>query len=259
MKCLAKDTVVENREIAENIYKAAISVPEIAKQCSPGQFVNVYFPDSVRIFPRPFSIAGVEKDNILLVYKVVGAQTNLMRRWKPDERVKILGPLGNCFDYNEQKGEPILLGGGVGAAPLMFLRDRLFQEGIRSKFFLGAQTKSQLPFITDVKSELIIATDDGSIGSKGFITDRLIEYIRELKKPATLFVCGPEPMMKTLKAASIPENVSVFVSLEKTMACGLGLCQGCIVKSVSGSTHKHYSLVCKDGPVFNLNDIEFDD
>jgi len=141
----------------------------------------------------------------------------------------------------------------------MFLRDRLFQNGTKPVFFLGARTKSQLPLVSDPRSELILSTDDGSIGSKGLITDRLIEYLSKNEHTVSIFGCGPDPMMKTLKSLPFPKNISVYVSLEKTMACGLGLCQGCIVKNSSDSTGKHYSLVCKDGPVFNLNDVEFDD
>ena len=259
MKCLTGGIVVDNHEIAENIYKAVVSAPDIADQCFPGQFVNIYFPDSVRIFPRPFSIAGVDNDAILFVYKVVGSQTTVMSHWKPGDNVKILGPLGNSFGYSGQINQPVLLAGGVGAAPLMFLRDRLSQDGIKPLFFLGARTKSQLPFLSDSKSELILSTDDGSIGSNGLITDELAEYLQKKDNPVSVFGCGPDLMMKTLKSMPFSKNVSVYVSLEKTMACGLGLCQGCIVKNSSDSAGKHYSLVCKDGPVFNLKDIKFDD
>ncbi|MBU0711991.1 dihydroorotate dehydrogenase electron transfer subunit [bacterium] len=259
MKCLTSGIVVDNHAIAENIYKAVITAPVIANQCLPGQFVNIYFPESIKIFPRPFSIAGIDNNAILLVYKVIGSQTTVMSGWKPGDSVKILGPLGNSFNYSGQKNEPILLAGGVGAAPLMFLRDRLYQEGIKPTFFLGARTKSQLPFLSDLKSELILTTDDGSTGSKGLITDKLLEYLQKNDNPVSVFACGPDPMMKTLKSMPFPENLSVYVSLEKTMACGLGLCQGCIVKNSSDNDHKHYSLVCKDGPIFNLDDVEFDD
>lgn len=259
MKCLSSGIVVDNREIAESICKAVISVPSIANQCLPGQFVNIYFQDSIRIFPRPFSIAGVDNDSIHLVYKIIGPQTKVMSHWNTGDSIKILGPLGNGFNYTANKSKMILLAGGVGAAPLMFLRDRLFQDGIKPVFFLGARTKSQLPFLSDPRSRLMLSTDDGSIGSKGLITDRLIEYLSKINDPATVFVCGPDPMIKTMKLISFTENISVYVSLEKTMACGLGLCQGCIVKNSSDNTGKHYSLVCKDGPVFNLNDVEFDE
>jgi len=259
MKCLTDGIVVDNREIAKNIYRAVVSATDIATQCLPGQFVNIYFSDSIKIFPRPFSIAGVYDSSILLIYKIIGSQTKVMSHWKPGDSVKILGPLGNGFSYSNQGNRPVLMAGGVGAAPLMFLRDRLYRQGIKPTFLIGARTKSQLPILTDSKSELIFATDDGSIGSNGFITDNLTEYIKNHDNPVTVFVCGPDSMMKTLKSMQFSDNVSVYVSLEKTMACGLGLCQGCIVKNSSANSQKRYSLVCKDGPVFNLNDVEFDD
>ena len=259
MKYLTTGFVVENLNIACGIFKAVITVPEIAHSCSPGQFVNIYFPGSARIFPRPFSIAGVDGDQICLIYKVIGTQTMEMSHWKPDESIKILGPLGNSFPLPKSDEKVILLAGGVGAAPLMFLRDEMVKKGIKPDFLLGAQTKSELPFQSDKMSNLVIATDDGSMGIQGFVTKTLFKALAKRGEATTIYACGPDSMMKALKNKVISDKVTVYVSLEKTMACGLGLCQGCIVTNTAGKSHKPYSLVCKDGPVFNINDVGFND
>ncbi len=259
MKYYITGKVQENTAVAEDIYLSVVQAPEIARQCQPGQFINIYFSDSPKIFPRPFSVAGVDADNIRILYKVVGSQTTLMSQWQIDQQVKLLGPLGNCFDINYPEIEHILLGGGVGAAPLMFLRDVLYIRGIMPKFYLGAKTKNQLPFIEDEKSQLKLSTDDGSMGMKGSVIENLWDYLKDTTQPVQVYGCGPDPMMTALKKMKFSNNVNVFVSLEKTMACGLGLCQGCIVRNADENHEKHYSLVCKDGPVFNLNEIEFDD
>jgi len=260
MKCVTIGTVQSNQKVADQMFLATIEVPEIARQCLPGQFVNIYFPDSVKLFPRPFSIAGVSGKSILILYKVIGSQTTLMSRWQIGHQVKLLGPLGNSFSISEEKSiKYVLLAGGVGAAPLMFFRDELVKKNIKPYFFIGAKTKSELPIIKDGKSDLILTTDDGSKGLKGTVIEHFEDFLKNIRLSVSLNVCGPDPMMSTLKNISFPDNVTINVSLEKTMACGLGLCQGCVVKTTSGKNNGHYALVCKDGPVFNLNDVEFDE
>lgn len=257
MRSLINGTVLDNRQIAEDIYRATIVTPEIAGAALPGQFINVYFPDSVKIFPRPFSIAGADDSNIELLYKVIGSQTELMSHWKAGDPVKILGPLGNSFEIPAPEAEIVLLAGGVGAAPLLFFRDRLSESGVKPKFFLGAQTQNQLPLRIDAKSELIIVTDDGSCGRQGLVTAVFHEYIAAIDSPLAVYACGPDAMLQALQPMLENSNLIVFVSLEKTMACGLGLCQGCIVKNAGHRGGGDYSLVCRDGPVFNLRDIVF--
>ena len=183
-----------------------------------------------------------------------------MSRWQIGRQVKLLGPLGNSFSISEEKSiKYVLLAGGVGAAPLMFFRDELVKKNIKPYFFIGAKTKSELPIIKDGKSDLILTTDDGSKGLKGTVIEHFEDFLKNIRHSVSLNVCGPDPMMSTLKNISFPDNVTINVSLEKTMACGLGLCQGCVVKTTSGKYNGHYALVCKDGPVFNLNDVEFDE
>ncbi|HCK99606.1 MAG TPA: dihydroorotate dehydrogenase electron transfer subunit [Candidatus Marinimicrobia bacterium] len=260
MKCVATAIIRSNQKVADGIFLASLEAPEIAGQCLPGQFINIYFPETTKIFPRPFSIAGASDSRIKLLYKVIGSQTTLMSGWSAGQKIKILGPLGNIFDIQEQHYRDfILLGGGVGAAPLMFLRDELVKKGIKPYFFIGAKTKAELPVVEDSASHLILTTDDGSVGLKGNVVEHFLRMAENYKTPTQVSVCGPDMMMKVLKDISLPQNMDVFVSLEKTMACGLGLCQGCVVETTSGKYNGHYALVCKDGPVFNIKDVKFND
>ncbi|MCK4715841.1 MAG: hypothetical protein KAT54_03460, partial [Candidatus Marinimicrobia bacterium] len=135
MKCVTIGTVQSNQKVADQIFLAKIEVSEIARQCLPGQFVNIYFPDSVKLFPRPFSIAGVSGKSIIILYKVIGSQTTLMSRWQIGHQVKLLGPLGNSFTISKNKSiKYVLLAGGVGAAPLMFFCDELVKKSIKPHF-----------------------------------------------------------------------------------------------------------------------------
>jgi dihydroorotate dehydrogenase electron transfer subunit len=259
MKHYTSGVVQSNQQIASDIFLAEIHTPKIARDCAPAQFVNIYFPDSVKLFPRPFSIAGKKEENILLLYKIVGHQTVLMNRWSNGTEVKLLGPLGNSFDISQrQYTNYILLAGGVGAAPLLFLRDELKAKGISPYFFIGARTNSELPLSQDENSHLFISTDDGSVGFQGTVTEHFIHLLNQFSAPSIVYGCGPEAMLKALKQHNFPDYIDIFVSLEKVMACGLGLCQGCAVRMSKPDGETSYSLVCKDGPVFNLKDVQFD-
>jgi len=260
MKHYTIGIIQSNQQVAKEIFLAKIYTPVIAQNCSPAQFINIYFPDSVKLFPRPFSIAGRDGENILLLYKVVGSQTALVSHWSKGTELKLLGPLGNPFKITmQQSTNYILLAGGVGAAPLLFLRDELSAEGIKPYFFIGAKTNSELPLSQDEKSHLLLSTDDGSAGFQGTVIKHFIHLLNQFTAPSIVCACGPEAMLKALKQSNLPEYFDVFVSLEKMMACGLGLCQGCVVKMNSPNGEKFYSLVCKDGPVFNLKDVQLDD
>lgn len=259
MKQYTTGIVQSNQQLAKDIFLAKIHVPRIAQNCSPAQFVNIYFPDSVKLFPRPFSIAGKDQENILLLYKSVGSQTDLMSRWLNGTEIKLLGPLGNTFNVSQRRyTNYILLAGGVGAAPLLFLRDELKAKGTKPYFFMGARTNSELPLHQDEKSHLLLSTDDGTEGFRGTVTEHFIALLNQFTAPSIVYACGPDAMLKALKQYNYPEWIDIFVSLEKIMACGLGLCQGCVVKMSSFDKERCYSLVCKDGPVFNLKDVQLD-
>lgn len=248
-----KTSVQKNKLVGENLFTMILDCPQIAKQSSPGQFINIYFQDKIKIFPRPFSISQITDEQLKLRYEAIGSQTKKMSDWSPGQEIQILGPLGNSFNISSQANSHILVGGGIGIAPLFFLRDKLYQEDKTIHFFSGAYTKEKHYIKSDNKSKLYLATDDGSLGYQGTIVELLKREISAIPPPYMIYSCGPEPMLKNLKNYCAAQNIALQVSMEKIMGCGQGLCQGCAIESQDPDNK--YLLVCEDGPIFNSKDI----
>lgn len=261
MRHLTKTIILENNAVAKNIYRMTLKCPEISRSAQPGQFVNIYFSDQIRIFPRPFSIAGATDEFLTLIYRVVGVQTSQMAGWKIGQTVKILGPLGNQFTVDVSVDNHVLIGGGVGVAPLIFLADKILQGGIEPQFFLGVKNRDEMP---DGKlfGQLQVfhaSSDDGSIGFHGTVVDNFLSHLPGIKKSVAIYACGPEKMNAALAQLAGERRYDCQISFERLMACGLGLCQGCTVKKNSTDAETGYLLVCKDGPVFRSDKVMFDD
>lgn len=250
--------IVANKQVGDKLFTMQLKAPEIARSSSPGQFINIYFQDSVKIFPRPFSISEIKDDNIFIRYKVIGSQTKKMSEWKKNDEVRILGPLGNQFQIDPEIQSHILVGGGIGVAPLFYLRDALVENDLDVRFFIGAANRDELYILKDKNCILKLATDDGSLGWHGTVIDLLQEEWSKIDQPAVIYSCGPEPMLEALKKFGQKNNTEVQVSMEKIMACGNGLCQGCAVRT-ENHVDQDYVLVCKDGPIFKAKDIIIDD
>lgn len=248
---------MENKAISASLFTMRIQAPTIAKLSYPGQFVNLYFENDVKIFPRPFSISEIDGDIIFIRYKIIGSQTKKMSKWQNGERVKILGPLGNSFAVDQNIKSHILIGGGIGIAPLFYLRDYIkkYIDGIY--FFAGAANKSEHFKYSKRESKNYLATDDGGVGFHGNVVELFKKNYSELPKPAVIYGCGPEPMLKSLKIFGQKNDIEVQLSMEKIMGCGNGLCQGCAIPTEDHIDSK-YLLVCKDGPVFKAKDIIID-
>jgi dihydroorotate dehydrogenase electron transfer subunit len=230
--------------------------PGIASEARPGQFVMVNCGEEC-FLPRPFSIHWVGGDDIALFFAVPkdgkGSQWLSLRR--DSEGVEVFGPLGNGFSIRSGARRLLLVAGGMGLPPLCFLSHQAVGEKRSLTLLLGA---AQGPLYTDIPEnllppgiEIIGATDDGSVGHKGPITDLLPEHIDRADQ---VFVCGPLPMYKAMARMPALEGKPVQVSLEVRMGCGVGTCYGCTVKTKSGSKQ-----VCKDGPVFDLAEIIWDE
>ena len=228
---------------------------------------------------RPFSIAGRRDDpasafsEIDLIYRVIGKTTGLMAQLSIGDNISILGPLGNGFSLPQEMTTALLVGGGVGIPPMIYLAEKLQRQGINALAFIGAQRADLIPLhITgDVGLEstlnvrefaafntpTIVATDDGSMGQKGFVTQALQQYCRS--KPqngAVVFCCGSTPMMRATALVAAEFKLPCYASLEQPMACGMGTCQSCVIKyRPAGVEDWVYKLTCKDGPVFNTADI----
>jgi dihydroorotate dehydrogenase electron transfer subunit len=240
--------VRENSELTPQAHLIWLESPHVASQAQPGQFAMVYCGEDC-ILRRPFSIHQVEGKRLALLFNVVGRGTHWLSQRQPGESLDLLGPLGNGFSIHPNSKNLLLVAGGIGIAPLVFLAQKVPKPGRSITLLLGAQTKSQLypKNLLSPKVKLITATEDGTGGKKGMVTDLLPEYINGADQ---VFACGPPSMYQTI--ARMPElrKKPVQISLEVRMGCGLGVCYGCTAKTKSG-----LKQVCKDGPIFELDDI----
>ena len=254
--------VSSQKEVGPDTFLIRLHAPEIAASARPGQFVMIKSCGEEEHDPllrRPFSVHGVdaEDETIEILYRVTGRGTRLMAAREEGSFFKILGPLGRGFGIRKGK-IPILVGGGLGIAPLLFLADSLREE--KGIVVLGAITRSQL-FRLDAFAgtglEILVATEDGSFGNRGLVTEVLDRLLRRLegdtRENIIVFSCGPMPMLRAVAGLCRGYGVECQVSLEAFMACGLGLCLGCAVKAEAGG----YLHVCREGPVFSSTQIDW--
>ena len=247
--------VLSQNKIAEGIYSMWIEC-EAASSAKPGQFIDVYVNDDSKLLPRPISICEV-KDNLLrIVYRVVGGGTKLMSTYVSGDSIDIIGPLGNGFDMKE--GKAILVGGGIGIPPMVELAKALSEKigkenviavmGYRDELFLTEELESF--------STVYIATEDGNTGTKGTVIDALNE---NGISGDVMYACGPIPMLKALKDWAIDKDIECQISLEERMACGIGACLACVCKTKEKDEHSNVcnKRICKDGPVFDAQEIDF--
>lgn len=188
----------------------------------------------------------------MFLYKVIGKGTDSLSKMKAGEELEVLGPLGHGYDISAAKGKkPVFVAGGTGIASLSFLAERLKSKGT---IFYGAKTRKEVVGLEKFRKlgwKTVISTDDGTIGVKGFVTDSCSKDLSAKDcKSNILFCCGPHAMMKKIKGIAEENSIEAYASLEEVMACGTGICQGCVVK-IAGE----YKRVCSDGPVFNLRDV----
>lgn len=252
--------IVFNRRIGGEVFLMGLRSAEVAAEARPGQFVMVRVSDgSEPLLRRPFSICGCRNGELFLIlYKVVGRGTAIMSGLKQGDRMGVLGPLGRGFGTPPKGAMSFLVGGGLGIAPLLFMAERF---GAKDMVFLaGARTARELisPKHLDMDLEPLIATDDGTSGFKGTAVDLFkMNLMKGPGGPKAVFACGPLPMLKGLWALAGAENILCEVSLEASMACGLGACQGCAVRAARGRPEP-YSLVCRDGPVFAASSLNWE-
>lgn len=286
--------VIENKKVAPGHYVLKLKTASIAKGAKPGQFVQILCSmDSMDpLLPRPFSFLDVEKDVISILYHVVGKGTGILSKLEKGKSLSVLGPLGNGFlrpetaDQRRQTKDPkkaILVGGGVGIPPLYHLAKTLIKEKALDKneieVFLGARNKSLLLCESEFKKlgvKISVATNDGSKGHKGFVTQLLT---KSLQSPVSglrsiVYTCGPTVMMKAVALSSAEFGVPCQVSVEVPMACGFGACLGCAIKvrletadqrpetkslqspvSSLQSQSFRYAIACTEGPVFKGSEI----
>jgi dihydroorotate dehydrogenase electron transfer subunit len=246
----------------------------------PGQRPTVHDVDLITpmaLLRRPFSLAGRKGHQCEIIHRVVGVGTDWLSRLKVGDRVSLIGPLGNKFDLPPADETAILVGGGVGIPPMLYLAEKL--AGGRAVAFAGALSRELLPLtVTSSPADepslciaefarhgipTIITTDDGSAGVKGFVTQALERFLDnpnpETRTPKpVLYTCGPEPMMKRVAQIAAERNLECQIAVERAMACGMGTCQSCCIRVKKPDPNQPplpgsdwcYRLACTDGPVF---------
>jgi dihydroorotate dehydrogenase electron transfer subunit len=249
---IVNSPVVETKQVHENIFIQNIHSPKIARLIKPGQFLNIRVSEnSFPLLRRPFSICDVEGDNIFLMFNILGEGTRILSHKHKGDLIDILGPLGNGFNIEGDYKTAIIVAGGLGAAPFPYLTRKI--KGKKSIMsFVGGRTKQDV--ISYGMENLILSSDDGSIGYKGNVVQSLENNLDKIDiASAKVFACGPNAMLRVLKDFCLKHNLVCEVSTECAMACGFGICQGCPIESTSNPDK--YLLVCKDGPVFNIKDV----
>ena len=253
-----KCKVLEHTDIGAGYRYLALAAPAIVAAAEPGQFVHVQVPGlEPSALRRPFSIfnADAESGKLELLYKTVGRGTAALNAVRPGDEVKILGPLGHGFPTS-CAGSPLLVGGGFGVAPLYFLARKLQANGLAPKLFVGGRTKADLLALdrfAELGVEVFIATNDGSAGIKGLVTDPLDDEMIRIKEAGgsfELFACGPDPMLKAVALRATGSQSKGWISMDRHMICGVGACYACIQKTVRGN-----SRCCIEGPIFRAEDL----
>ena len=253
--------VLANDQLAPAEYMLRLYAPRTASSAQPGQFVTVQTSQQIQpLLRRPISIHDVDAaaGELLLYYHVVGTGTELLSRFAPGESVSLLGPLGHGFDCNITKSTVCVVGGGIGQAPLRFLARELVERGNTVIAVMGARDESglrALDYYRDNGLTLHIATEDGSLGVQGFVTEHLQDLAAQ--GVSRVYACGPKPMLRAVKALTSAQGVGCQVSLEEKMACGVGVCLGCTCKSADPAAP--YPKVCTHGPVFWAEAVDLDD
>ena len=235
-------TVDENRKIAKNTFLMRLDGDTTAIT-APGQFINIrldgYF------LRRPISVCDCDREGLKIIYKTVGQGTKEMSKQTAGTKLDILSGLGNGYDTSKSGQNPVLIGGGVGVPPMYMLCKRIIAEGKKATVILGFNSADEVFMVEEFKktgAEVLVATADGSVGTKGFVTDILkdLDY-------TYFYTCGPMPMFKAIESIA---KTSGQYSFEERMGCGFGACMGCTCKTKYGSKR-----ICKDGPVLEREEI----
>jgi dihydroorotate dehydrogenase electron transfer subunit len=257
---LVKAKIIFNKKVKNEYFHCGFLASGIAKKALPGQFVDIRVNDSAQpLLRRPFGVHRVNGRRVEILYEVVGEATRILSGKKPGEYLDVLGPLGNGFSMLDSRCS-ILVAGGMGAAPLLFLGERLRKlrtqdSGLRTIALIGARTKEHIICDREFKRlgcEVKVSTDDGSRGFNGRVTELLKKILLTTHNSEliTIYACGPHVMLKELASLSRDMNIPAQISLEEHMSCGIGACLGCVVNTRDG-----YKRVCKEGPVFNADTV----
>ena len=275
MKFRENATVLSCDEIGRQIFSLRLKTGKIAAAAGPGQFVSVYANDSARLLPRPISVCEADKESgvLRLVFRIAGEGTREFSRLRPGQTVDVAGPLGNGFLLEEASGKHVaVIGGGIGIPPMLELAKQLCRMAEGTKTREGEEASShrtgkpadvtavlgyrdELFLLEDFPCRTVIATEDGSSGTKGNVLDAIRAH--DLKADV-IFACGPAPMLRALKQYAEQNGIRCWLSMEEKMACGIGACLSCVCPSTEIDEHSQVKnrRVCTEGPVFLSTQIE---
>lgn len=244
-------TILENWKVNEKYYKLVFASARLSRNVLPGQFLHLKISQGADpLLRRPFSYYRVSGQKVEVLYEVLGRGTQILSLKKKGEELKVLGSLGNGFSIKIGKKKRILVAGGVGVPPLVFLSEKY----PTAYLLIGTKSKAEvLPRaeLKRVKAKVFHSTEDGSVGVKGYVTT-ILEKIIASEDPRELFIqtCGPKPMMKAVIAIAKKYGIEGEASWDESMACGVGACLGCMVETRDG-----LKRACADGPVFSFEDL----
>ena len=263
-----KAKILLHRKIARDHYRMRLKSPSAARGARPGQFIHIRCREESPYDPllrRPISLVDVDpvQGTLDIVYKVMGLGTRVMAQIREGSKADFIGPLGEPFTFPPRSQRAVLIGGGVGIPPLVFLAKELLARKIPAAAFLGARTKEWVICREDFRKlglSVQIATDDGSLGYRGSIVDLLQKSLptaHNSQPTTTLYICGPTLMMKAAAALSHRWGLPAQVSLEERMGCAMGCCMGCVVEvnTEPAGSHARFQRVCTEGPVFAAEEI----
>lgn len=248
--------VVSNEKLCPKFYRLCIDAKPISKKILPGQFIHIRVNDGFEpFFRRPFSVYRAKK-YVEIFYEVIGPGTGFLADKQKGDTIDVLGPVGTPFNMppNGIK-QVVMIAGGIGIAPFLILSDVLKNKGYELILLYGGRSKGHVYKMSEFKEnscKVYIATDDGSVGDKGRVS-RLFSKINTNQTKTFLYTCGPKPMMASVQSFARKSKLRGEAACEEIMACALGACLGCSIKTTKG-----YKTVCYDGPVFDLDEVIFD-
>lgn len=248
--------LIENKQLNKDNFLLVLQSPQPISDIVPGQFMNVEIKEATEIFlRRPFSVLDVdyEKQTISLLVKILGRGSKKLTEAHAGQKISAILPLGNSFTLPQKSDRVLLIGGGSGVAPMLFLAKLCGLNPNQISILIGARSASDHIDISNYLSfgNFFFTTEDGSLGEKGYVTNHPL-FTGQLNLFSKIYTCGPDLMMKAVGRTAKEKDIFCEVSLENMMACGFGVCLCCVEDTKDG--HK---CVCTDGPVFNVNDLKW--
>ncbi|MGN0675927.1 MAG: dihydroorotate dehydrogenase electron transfer subunit [Oscillospiraceae bacterium] len=252
-----KYLILSKKTLAKEIYDLTILCPDVAAAAKPGQFVNVKADGFM--LRRPISICSIDKNKgtLRIIFEVRGEGTKAMSQLAEGSMIDIVAPLGGRGFKLDDYETAVIIGGGIGNPPMLAVAEKFGAKGTVISGFRNAAAVILQDDFKATGAETILCTDDGSAGRKGFVTDALKEVL-ETKKPDIIYACGPDVMLRRIIEIAKANNIKCQVSLEERMGCGVGACLVCACRTIRNGD-EYYAHVCKDGPVFNAEEVLFNE